>query len=67
MTEDYNEKKTTVANEQRELEMVELGKQRFDKRQAKKTLDQTKAGIEVISLNVDGVADGLKHQLNYRY
>lgn len=66
MTEDHNDKKNTVANEQRELEMVELGKQRFEKRQAKKTLDQTKAGIEVISLNVDGVADGLKHQLNYR-
>ena len=69
MTDDYNDKKNDIGsaeNTLREQKMIDMGKERFAKRQAKKTLDQTKAGIEIISLNVDGVEEGLKTHLRYR-
>ena len=49
MTDDYNEK-NTADNTQREINMIEKGKQRFERRNAKKSLDQTKVGIDIISL-----------------
>ena len=65
MTDDYNER-TTADNTQREINMIEKGKQRFERRNAKKSLDQTKVGIDIISLNVGGVEEALKDLLRYR-
>ena len=66
MTDDYNEKNGTADNIQREINMLEKGKQRFERRNAKKSLDQTKVGIDIISLNVGGVEEALKDLLRYR-
>ena len=65
MTDDYNEK-NTADNTQREINMIEKGKQRFERRNAKKSLDQTKVGIDIISLNVGGVEEALKDLMRYR-
>ena len=64
MTDDYNKNENTTGLAQREQGMVQEGKERFEKRLAKKTLDQTRAGIEILSLNVDGIEEGLKFQLS---
>ena len=65
MTTDYDKNDTSSIAQihQRELDMVREGEERFHKRLAKKTLDQTRAGIEILSLNVDGIEEGLKWHL----
>ena len=42
------------------------GKKRFQRRQSKLTLDQTRAGLEVISMNIEDVEQELKNQLQMR-
>ena len=42
------------------------GEKRFQRRQSKLTLDQTRAGLEVISMNIEDVEQELKNQLQMR-
>ena len=42
------------------------GVERFRRRQSKLTLDQTRAGLEVISMNIEDVEQELKNQLQMR-
>ena len=59
-----NDKKTEL--EKHLAFAAERGRTRFKRRNAQLTFDQTRAGLEVISMNVDDVEQELKNQLQLR-